>query len=206
MKKHDMLVIVILLTFLLLFESCKEESEEIEVVDLTSKIAFTLSDGSSPFQSDFQSLNGYFGIPVFEDSVSQIANYIRMYTFSNGNETVKDISIQLIYTVDFMEGRASIDSVLRAQARANNAKFLIDQMELSGFDVVVDLTMMNRSDWRSDQSTIENIDQRDAVFDIYEILESDTATYIKARFNCNLYNDFGEQMQLEGGNLFVRLD
>jgi len=194
-----------------MLESCHDDSNELQIENVNPEAGFSLSIDDEIYQSTEVPFLGTFAIPISIDDDSQITNYGKLHSFDFINQTIKDIGIQLNYTVDIFNGRPDLDSIFLAESKSNNVEYLTDQTEFLGFGVTLDLEMSDDSHWYSyqnyaDFNGIANVDQSNSEFDIYEVIELDTATFIKARFNCNLYDELGNKISLNSGSLIFRLD
>ena len=56
-----------------------------------------------------------------------------------------------------------------------------------------------------ERTQVENVNHRNSSFSINEVIALDTATFLKASLSCHLYNQFGESLRLESGDLTFRL-
>jgi len=211
MKHFERLILLLIGLSVFTLESCNDDSDEPQIENITSEIEFTLSLGDEVYQSTEMPFLATIAIPISEDSESRIVNYAKSHSFGFFNQDITDIGIQLNYTVDIFNERLDLDSRFLAESKGNNIEYLIDQTAFLGFGVTIDLEMSDDSRWYSyqnyaDFNGIDNVDQSNSEFDINEVIELDTATYIKARFNCNLYDELGNQISLNSGNLTFRLN
>lgn len=204
-KKNSLPFFVFFVTLLV---ACQKNEEE---PILESSIEFTFSNEEELYQSisDPSGLNGrgIIAIPLSESSESRIVSYIKFNNFYLNDDPNVYINVQLHYTIDIVNGIPNLDSLFLKSTLDNDAVYIIDQLNHMDFGVALDFQDVDGTDWYSYNSptTTMNINQNGSMFDIYEVLELTDGIFIKAKFNCNLFNELGETLKIESGTLVFRL-
>ncbi len=209
MKKLQGVIFVLISLSIPLVQACNgDDPEELQSPSLKPSISFSLSSSQESFQSGDIPFRGILAFPLYEDENQKIVNYAKSHSFRFLNQTVIGLGVHLNHIADISNGIPDLDSLFLAEAKRNSVQFLIDQTDFSGFGVTVNLELADNTLWYSykyytEDLGIENVDQSNSNFDIYEVIELDTATFIKARLDCNLYNQSGDFLRLESGGVGV---
>lgn len=189
---------------LVLIVGCQKEDDD---QSIRQSIEFTLSESGQVYKSTSVGFSPSITLPFLQDDESKITDYIRTNQFIFDNPSAKSISIQLHQTIDVIDGVPDLNNLFVSDAKTTDAKYLIELLDHRGFGVAVEFTGSDQVIWSSYNAPSRSLDinQEGSVFDTYDVIELDTAAYVQANFSCNLYNELGDMIQLEGGDLTFRL-
>ena len=190
--------------FLIVLLSCKEDEDHEEAI-IEPSIEFNLSHEAKIYKSASNPFNPTVVLPNSENSESKIVSYIKSNSFELDDELKESINIQLHYTTDIINATPNWNSLLLNGAKENKATYIIDQQNFLGFGITLELEYADDTKWYSYSHETIKANQDGSEFDIYEVLELDTATYIKANLNCKLFNNSDETITLDSGDLTFRL-
>lgn len=204
MINKSLLVITTLLLVSGFFLSCQKDDDD---QSIRQSIEFTLSESGQVYKSTSVGFSPSITLPFLQDDESKITDYIRTNQFIFNNPSAKSISIQLHQTIDVIDGVPDLNNLFVSDAKTTDAKYLIELLDHRGFGVAVEFTDSDQVIWSSYNAPSRSLDinQEGSVFDTYDVIELDTAAYVQANFSCNLYNELGDMIQLEGGDLTFRL-
>lgn len=191
--------------FSLLPMACNDDQEKEETIT-ESSIEFVLSNGDKVYQATDS--NPYLPTiitPLLENEESRIVDYVRINYFQLDDESGSSINIQLHEIVDVNEGQPDYDQLLLNGVSNNEAAFVIDWIDYRGLGVMIEYDDEENKRWYSYNDLAKDVNQEGSEFDIYEVIDLDTAVYIKVRFNCKLFNESEEELTLDSGELTFRL-
>ncbi|SMD38228.1 hypothetical protein SAMN04488029_3697 [Reichenbachiella faecimaris] len=197
-----------LFIFILISFSCRDEDVRKEEVISQATVSFDITDQNTKkgiMRED--SFSPQLVIAIKEEGDVKTVGYGRLNVFALDALKNESFNVQIYQIMEVEEGIQNLDSLFLYQVKANEASFFIAFEAYRGFGVVMEYEDDQQTTWYSNNSLGGDldVDQTGSVFDIYEVISQEGTTFFKAKFNCKLFNDLGDQLTIESGELIFEL-